>query len=522
MEAETEPNIVHLVFGPPGTGKTRYLTTKVREIVSAYGPDSLVVASFSVTAAQEIASRGLGLPPRAVGTLHSLAYRSIGHDQSVALDPDVLKGWNSEVGQEWKITADTRRKAPQSATEGGAQNTDSATASSGDELLASLDRARSTFTDPSNYEPQLAMFAKAWEDWKDRAGAIDYCMDEQTEVFTARGWLTGRDVREGDLVRSINPETGLAEWQPVESVYRRDGITPMVHMVNSVHDSMTTPDHRWLINKRDSRENWTRKWATTLELNSTARIPRAVPSADAPTEAKYLDAFVELAAWWFTEGSYATGLNGGQIGQSHRVNPAYCVRIEAALRCVAGKPGLRENGRVTWSTSRSEKRGMNFYLLGRNLVDQLDMVAPDKVPTIEFLTQLTSAQLRLFVDTAMDADGHRRAQAHVFGQADLRRTEAFAIAAILDGRAVTFAAPRPMGAGSYHEVTISTRRTQAVVPGTTSGFATGSREMIEYEGLIWCPTVAKHHNFLARRSGKTYYPWRRNSRWNGASAPSRW
>lgn len=174
MKAETEPNIVHLVFGPPGTGKTRYLTTKVREIVSAYGPDSLVVASFSVTAAQEIASRGLGLPPRAVGTLHSLAYRSIGHDQFVALDPDVLKGWNSEVGQEWKITADTRRKAPQSATEGGAQNTDSATASSGDELLASLDRARSTFTDPSDYEPQLAMFAKAWEDWKDRAGAIDY------------------------------------------------------------------------------------------------------------------------------------------------------------------------------------------------------------------------------------------------------------------------------------------------------------------------------------------------------------
>jgi superfamily I DNA/RNA helicase len=174
MADEEKRHIVHLVFGPPGTGKTRYLTTKVREVVAKLGPDSIVVASFSVTAAKEIASRGLGLPDRAVGTLHSLAYRSIGHDSSVALDPDVLKVWNASVGEEWKITADTRRKAPQAATEGGARNTDSASASNGDELLAALDRARSTFTDPSDYEPQLAVFAKAWEDWKDQTGCLDF------------------------------------------------------------------------------------------------------------------------------------------------------------------------------------------------------------------------------------------------------------------------------------------------------------------------------------------------------------
>lgn len=168
------PSIVHQVFGPPGTGKTRYLTTKVREIVRQHGPDSIVVASFSVTAAQEIASRGLGLPPRAVGTLHSLAFRAIGHEQAVALDPDVLKGWNQEVGREWKITADTRRSKPQAATEGGAQNTDAATAGTGDELLASYDRARSTFVDPADFEPELKAFAEAWEDWKKRAEAIDY------------------------------------------------------------------------------------------------------------------------------------------------------------------------------------------------------------------------------------------------------------------------------------------------------------------------------------------------------------
>jgi hypothetical protein len=138
-------------------------------------------------------------------------------------------------------------------------------------------------------------------------------MDERTEVFTVRGWVGGEQIREGDLVRSINPDTGLAEWQPVESVYRRYGHSPMIHMSNAVHDSVTTPDHRWLVNRRDSQENWSRVWATTVKLNSTCRIPRAAISGDAPTDAKYGDAFVELVAWWFTEGSYrSNGCRGGR------------------------------------------------------------------------------------------------------------------------------------------------------------------------------------------------------------------
>lgn len=165
---------VHLVFGPPGTGKTWYLTQKVRAVVEQHGPESLVVASFSVTAAREIASRGLGLPDRAVGTLHSLAFRSIGHEFNVALDPKVLKDWNEQVGLEWRITPDSRRAAPQSATENGGMNADMTTAVGGDELIAALDKARATYVDPADYPPALSSFAASWEKWKRGAEAVDY------------------------------------------------------------------------------------------------------------------------------------------------------------------------------------------------------------------------------------------------------------------------------------------------------------------------------------------------------------
>lgn len=160
---------VHLVFGPPGTGKTRHLTERVKQVVQEHGPDSIVVASFSVTAAKEIASRGLGLPDKSVGTLHSLAYRSIGHEFNVALDPKVLADWNAQAGFRWRITADNRRAAPSSATEKSGPSK-----GNGDELLAELDRARAVYLDPADYEPDLAEFAAAWARWKNEAEAIDF------------------------------------------------------------------------------------------------------------------------------------------------------------------------------------------------------------------------------------------------------------------------------------------------------------------------------------------------------------
>jgi superfamily I DNA/RNA helicase len=217
MTEDSKPWIVHQVFGPPGTGKTRYLTMKVREIVRAYGPDSVVITSFTVTGAQEIASRGLGLPARSVGTLHSLAFRAIGHDSSVALDPEILKDWNDSVGREWRITADTRRGKPQAATEGGATNTDATTASSGDELLASLDRARSTFIDPSDYVPELKAFAESWEKWKNDVGAVDFtdmivmAWEQAKEGEAAPGNPRVLVVDEGQDMTPLETELAL-EW----------------------------------------------------------------------------------------------------------------------------------------------------------------------------------------------------------------------------------------------------------------------------------------------------------------------
>lgn len=171
---ELTPATVHLLasgeverrWGPPGCGKSTSLKTTVGELVAEHGPDAVAVTSFTVTAAKSIAAMDLPLPDRCVGTLHSLAYRALGHPD-VALDPKVIKDWNGRVGWEWRITADGRRGHPDTADSGGGGN-------SGDELLSAYDMARARLTPPDAMPADVRAFAQSWENWKRDTECIDY------------------------------------------------------------------------------------------------------------------------------------------------------------------------------------------------------------------------------------------------------------------------------------------------------------------------------------------------------------
>jgi superfamily I DNA/RNA helicase len=170
------PGAVERIFGPPGTGKTTHLGKRIKSTVARYGPESMLLASFSVTATQEMASRFVGdgprPHPRCIGTLHSHAFRQLDRPP-VALDRKVIGDWNSQVEPEWRVTPDTRKSGAPSVDQGAVAD-DGRYAATGDELLAVVDKLRATLTPPEDWPPNVREFATRWEAWKRDAGAVDF------------------------------------------------------------------------------------------------------------------------------------------------------------------------------------------------------------------------------------------------------------------------------------------------------------------------------------------------------------
>lgn len=372
--------------------------------------------------------------------------------------------------------------------------------------------------------------------------AVAWCVSEDVEIFTRRGWLRHEEIQKGDQALGIDPLSGLSEWQDIWDVYR-SGVAchEMVRLKCPGHESLTNPMHRWLVEDADDRL----VWRTSEELQPGHQIIRSAYCSQLPMAPKYSDAFVELVAWTYTEGWLERG-RSVRIGQNARVNPEKTQRIRAALLSLcgpaqaAGKPTLCQlcgssgkdaQGRVTrarglchtcyererggsrldqwggyetWTEALPKSDGMVIFSISRPVSQEILAACPSKVPSMEFLLALTPAQLDLFIRVSLWADGHKG----TFSQARGPRLDAFVSACVLAGRPVS----RPHKTAHPHlaTVTLSNRRT-AVLSGKSK-----SREM--YEGVIWCPSV-EFGNWLARHDGHVFYTG--NTMWEFAGGPGK-
>lgn len=350
-------------------------------------------------------------------------------------------------------------------------------------------------------------------------GNGDYCVDMETECLSrTRGWIKGEQLEAGEEILTLNHETGFSEWQPASFVYvgqRR--VRRMVEMRTNTHSSVTTPDHRWPVERRvqhskKAPREQVRTWATSETLNCETRITCAAPTHNLPEAPKWEDGIVELVAWYFTEGWYEGPAERPwriRIGQSSKVNPAYCARIRSALLTVfgapgRGTPGAGKSGGAWYEGSVPSAPHLVRFNLNKVAANVVGHLAPDKVPSPEFLSSLTRSQLRLFLDTALDADGHRSSRGQTtIAQTDERRTRAIEMVAALLG--IATGTTRINGVNSGWCTTLRTRTTanphsSASGQGSTRAFV---RE-IEVDGQVWCPSTP-NKTWLARRDGTVYY-----------------
>jgi superfamily I DNA/RNA helicase len=156
------------IYGPPGTGKTTECARQVRRGVDRFGPNSVLVTSFSRATAAELAGRDVPLDSDRIGTLHSHCYRALGKPPLAEVH---VKTWNrrhpdlavTPVSNDAKLDgehADEQLDCPLKP---------------GDPLLQELNRCRALMLPREVWPPEVRKFGWKWNLHKAAYGLLDFC-----------------------------------------------------------------------------------------------------------------------------------------------------------------------------------------------------------------------------------------------------------------------------------------------------------------------------------------------------------
>jgi DNA helicase-2/ATP-dependent DNA helicase PcrA len=156
------------IFGPPGTGKTTNLSRQIRRAVERFGPDSVLVTSFTRAAAAELAGRDLPISAHRIGTLHSHCWRAL---DGPAIAETQVEGWNRS-NPSLRITPLKKQQCLDG--ESGADDS-TERASDGDRWLQELNRCRGMMLPEAAWPAAVRSFARRWTDYKQSLGLLDFC-----------------------------------------------------------------------------------------------------------------------------------------------------------------------------------------------------------------------------------------------------------------------------------------------------------------------------------------------------------
>lgn len=342
------------------------------------------------------------------------------------------------------------------------------------------------------------MFIKLCERYATRSNWRGYCVDQETEALTQRGWLTHSEITEDDTILSYNGEQ-LA-WSPIHSIFRDQYQGKMFKLTTRGIDSLITPGH---------------KLVTTdglVKVEHLLQSDRLVVLGDRVKDNKtktYSNELVELIGWVVTEGNLQPKKKIVSIYQNQG---NYADRIRNCLS--------------TLGYEFTEKKSFNSenitFAIKRKHWNEITKLVPNKMFTMDFVLALTGDQQDLLINTMINGDGHRNGFLLRYTQKDKQHMDTFQALCTIAGKKTNVKfVENKMSFGklvNYYTATVFSPRgnyTRGECVNLHGGKNNNRKHIgkgkqhhpnfptVDYSGLVWCPET-DYGSFVARRNGKVY------------------
>lgn len=336
------------------------------------------------------------------------------------------------------------------------------------------------------------------------------CVDEKTEALTKNGWKTYDKLTLNDELLTLNSETKKAEWNKIERIsIDNDYKGNLIHLYNRSFDALVTPNHKWITGKAyrlfHSKNLFNYNFTETKNFNEQDYIIRNAEEISNSIN-KYEDNFVKLLGWYVTKGSlYRYKYNNcNKIG--------YISITQSKKKYFNEIENLLKNLSLNYSISYKDKQkeSANFNLTG-NIVKSILNEIPNKVLTKQFILNLSSNQRTILYETLLKGDGSyicKYGKNEVFYSTNVENIESFEFLCNLMG----FSTSLFVDDRQFNNLMIKNKKVHKnkdcymvrVLKHKTIRTSSLTKDIYEYSGTIWCPTI-KNNSWLMRRNGKTTF-----------------
>ena len=243
-----------------------------------------------------------------------------------------------------------------------------------------------------------------------KAGFVNYCVDEETEMLTKRGWLKWNQVTTDDIALSCDTATMQMKWSPIHEIYHAQFDGNMFWLTGNGLDSLVTPRHKFLTQRGIVYVERLR------QKDNIVLMGKAM--ADPVGGKKYSDAFVKLVGWAVTEGHYIPGKNTHAVSISQKKENGIDDIIGVLQETGAhwSKYVITEDRWYEYSyetddgrilSTKINAKGMHYFHVTGPIANQIHEVSPNRVLSQVFMDVLTQEQRLLLIDTMINGDGWR-------------------------------------------------------------------------------------------------------------------
>lgn len=243
------------------------------------------------------------------------------------------------------------------------------------------------------------------------------CYDEQTELLTKEGWKFFKDVRENEIVATLNPKTNLLEYQKIEGITNKPYNGNMIKILSNTFgcgrvDLLVTPEHNMFIKDQQSWKriaadslpntfklkriaNWKGKKEKYFTIPAFTRIWKR--SMDSKNRERFHNSIkIKMNDWLEFFGLY---IAEGSIRQNKAIEIPQIKRVKEVRKILNKLPF-----KYTMRWSKGVQVFTIFSVPLAMYLKQFGKCNQKFVP--DFIKDLSSEQIKLFMNGYTIGDGH--------------------------------------------------------------------------------------------------------------------